>query len=72
VDVKTGLRRAGNRGQADRFENESIEFFERVRKTFLDRADREPTRFRVVDASQPVEVVEAALPDLLTDFCALK
>jgi dTMP kinase len=69
VDVQTGLARAGNRGQADRFERESVAFFERVRKTFLDRAAQEPVRIRVVDASQPVETVEAALAGVLSRFC---
>lgn len=70
VDAKTGLARAGNRGQADRFEQESVAFFERARQVFLDRAAREPARFRVVDATQSVEAVEAALTHVLTAFCS--
>ncbi len=69
VDAKTGLGRAGNRGQADRFEQESIAFFERARQVFLDRAAQEPARFRLVDATQPVEAVHAALLSVLTAFC---
>lgn len=70
VDAKTGLARAGNRGQADRFEQESVAFFERARQVFLDRATQEPARFRVVDATQSVEAVEAALTHVLTAFCS--
>lgn len=62
--VDTGLGRAHARNGddgPDRFESERREFFERVRSTYLERAAREPRRFRVVDASRPVEDVERAI-----------
>jgi len=46
-----GLARAGRRGAADRFEREHVEFFERVRATYLDLARASPRRFAVIDAS---------------------
>jgi len=46
-----GLARAGRRGAADRFEREHIDFFERVRATYLDLARASPRRFAVIDAS---------------------
>jgi len=46
-----GLARAGRRGAADRFEREHVEFFERVRATYLDLARASPRRFVVIDAS---------------------
>jgi len=62
--VATGLERAhtrnGNDGP-DRFESERREFFERVRSTYLERARREPRRFRIVDATGTVENVERAI-----------
>lgn len=70
VDAKTGLARARNRGQADRFEQESIAFFERARGVFLDRAAEEPARFRVIDATQPIETVQTMLMGVLTGFFA--
>jgi dTMP kinase len=48
-------------GGPDRFEAERAEFFDRVRQTYLQRAAREPARFRVVDASGDLEQVEAAI-----------
>ncbi|HSP01776.1 MAG TPA: dTMP kinase [Thioalkalivibrio sp.] len=69
VDVHTGLARARGRGEADRFEQEAVEFFERVRNAYLDRAKAEPGRYRVIDAGQSMESVsrdlEAALDSLL-------
>lgn len=52
LPVETGLQRMSNRGNADRIEQESRAFFERVRQTYLNRASAEPGRFVVIDASQ--------------------
>ncbi len=54
VSVAEGLRRANGRGQADRIEMESAEFFERVRAAYRARAAAEPRRFRTIDASRPL------------------
>lgn len=48
-------------GQADRFEREQREFFERVRKTYLARAAREPERFAIIDASHEREAVAESI-----------
>jgi len=58
ADPEVGLARAGARGAADRFEQERLEFFRRVRAGYLARAAAEPGRFRVVDAAQPLERVQ--------------
>ena len=57
LPVKQGMRRVAGRGQADRFELESIQFFERVRDAYLERAATDPLRFRVIDASKGQEQV---------------
>ncbi|ODS64795.1 MULTISPECIES: dTMP kinase [unclassified Arenimonas] len=58
VGVAQGLERARARGgDPDRIELEREEFFERVRAAYLARARAEPARFRVIDASQPADVV---------------
>ena len=51
VPVDVGMNRVASRGEADRFEIESIRFFERVRTAYLERAAANPQRFRVIDAS---------------------
>lgn len=50
--------RVKRRGAEDRFEAERAEFFERVRASYLDRARQNPGGFRVIDATQPLAVVE--------------
>jgi dTMP kinase len=67
--VPIALERARGRGAADRFERETEAFFERAREVYLQRARDEPDRFRVIDATGPVEqvrdqVVAAVLEDL--------
>jgi dTMP kinase len=62
--VEAALARAAARNAgaaADRFERERGEFFERVRKTYLDRAAAEPNRIVLVDATQSVDAVSARI-----------
>jgi dTMP kinase len=59
LPVSTGRARAAGRGQADRIEVEADGFFERVRSTYRSRAQAEPGRFRLLDASAPPEAVLA-------------
>ena len=68
VPVETGLARASARGELDRFEQEQQAFFERVREGYLARAAAEPDRFRVIDASQPLEVVQARIREQVQAF----
>lgn len=68
ADPAVGLARAGARGAADRFEQERVEFFTRVREGYLARAAAEPGRFRVVDASQPLDAVRQQLRHHIQEF----
>ena len=65
VPVEIGLARAGKRGALDRFEQEKVEFFERVRSAYLELARRYPERYRVIDAGQPLEAVQQQLAAML-------
>ena len=57
LPVELGLKRAARRSQADRFEQESTPFFERVRAAYLERAQATPGRFAVIDAAGTMEQV---------------
>ena len=66
--VQQALQRARQRNAgavADRFESERMEFFERVRAVYLERAAAEPDRIAVVDAGQSVDEVAARILGLL-------
>jgi dTMP kinase len=68
IPVVQGLARAGERAEPDRFERERSEFFERVRTCYLQLAAREPGRFRIVDASAPIEAVQTQLREVIEDW----
>ncbi len=61
LPVAQGLARAASRSSPDRFERQQVAFFERVRQRYLELAQAEPERVRVIDASQPLEQVQAQL-----------
>jgi dTMP kinase len=65
IDVETGLQRARARGQLDRFEQEDVSFFERVRAAYLERVSQQPQRFIVIDAGQDLARVQADIEQAL-------
>ncbi len=70
LPVTLGLTRAGRRSAPDRFESEQTAFFERVRQAYLALAAQHPGRYRVIDASQPLDVVQHTIKHALSDFLA--
>lgn len=63
VDVETSQKRVGT--QKDRMESAGIEFFERVRKGFLEIAKQEPDRVKVVDSTQSIEEIHKQILELV-------
>jgi dTMP kinase len=61
-----GLARARRRGDANRFEAETLAFMERVRAAYLSRAQADPERYVVLDATRPIEQVDADITRALT------
>ena len=68
VPVEIGLARAAKRGALDRFEQEQVSFFERVRAAYLQRAADDPQRFAVIDASVSLADVQAQIRKVMTAF----
>ena len=60
IPAEEGLRRHADR-PADRLESENLEFHERVRRCFLELADRAPDRYLVLDAREPQEEITKAI-----------
>lgn len=54
-----GMARVGERGRTDRLESEQSSFYARVRQGYLDLARANPSRFHVVDATRPIDEVQA-------------
>lgn len=66
IDVKLGLSRASQRGELDRFESETLEFFERVRAAYRERASANPRGYAIVDAGQTLEKVQQDIDQVLS------
>ncbi|HEX4945287.1 MAG TPA: dTMP kinase [Blastocatellia bacterium] len=75
IDVQTGLERIHRRGgeaisnadetQANRLDREPLEFHERVRQGYLELAQQEPNRFRIIPASGSIEAVRPLVIEAL-------
>ncbi|MBE0510951.1 MAG: dTMP kinase [Chromatiales bacterium] len=68
LPVALGLQRAGERGEADRFEREQLDFFERVRQGYLAQAAKDPARYRIIDAALPLGQVQQQLGEVLASW----
>ena len=65
---EVGLERARARGELDRFEQEDLAFYHRVREGYLDRARQMPDQYRVIDASQDLQGVQRQLVSVLNGW----
>ena len=65
LPVDVGLSRASNRSEPDRFEQENIDFFTRVRNAYLDRARQFPERYAIVNAEPQLDIVQQDLLSVL-------
>ncbi len=72
LPIEEGLKRAGERSEPDRFEQEKHDFFHRVRQAYLDLAKTNPERYRIVDASTSLVDVQKQISHILETFCAGK
>ena len=52
----------------DRFESESNVFFNKVRNGYLEIADRFPERVKIIDASKPIQEVQAHIVEYLKEL----
>ncbi|MCV6591219.1 MAG: dTMP kinase [Marinobacterium sp.] len=68
LPVEIGMARAHARSEPDRFEQEKQQFFVRVRDAYHKRAEGDPGRFRVVDASPELVEVQRKLAVVLARF----
>ena len=64
--MELGLQRVIQRQEAiDRFEQEKVDFFEKIRESYLQSAKAEPSRIKVVDASVTIAEIQQQLTLLL-------
>ena len=68
MDPSLGLARAEERAELDRFEQEELAFFKRVREGYLSRAKEEPARWLIIDASKTLDEVTRVIKQTLNDW----
>lgn len=70
ITVEEAIRRMADRDEnhtkRNRMDEETAEFYERVRNSYLGIAKREPKRFQIVDAMRAVEDIHAEVQKLVT------
>ena len=69
VPVEVGQQRVIERQHQDRLDKESTAFHQKVRDGFLECADAEPNRVKIIDASLPLQAVQQQIE---TQLDALK
>jgi len=57
VPVEVSMQRLSAARTPDKFERESADFFTRIRNAYLQRAQQNPARFKVIDSNRPLEEV---------------
>jgi dTMP kinase len=65
VPVEVSMQRLAATRVPDKFEREDADFFSRIRQAYLQRAQENPTRFRVIDASVALTEVVANVEAIL-------
>ena len=65
IPIEVVLDRIEKRGNLDRFELESKQFFRRVRNVFLTRAEHNQKRIKLIDGNRDITVIQADIAHLL-------
>ena len=68
VPLEVSQARMANGRVLDRFEREQHDFHARVRAAYLERAQQNPQRIRVIDANRPLDVIQAELAEIFADY----
>ncbi len=68
LNAEIGLARARNRGETDRFEQQHIDFFNRVRAKYLTMAEAQKQRYRIVNAEPNLDMVQQQISLLLSEI----
>jgi len=75
LPVETGLERATARNNrladpaaTDRFERETLDFHRRIREGYLTILNNEPERFRLIDATRKIPVIQEEVRRHISSF----
>jgi len=65
------LARAGKRGEADRLEQLAVDFFNATRAAYLQLAQADPQRIKVLDATLPIETLQEQVWETVRSYLPL-
>lgn len=71
VPLEVSMARINQTREKDRFEQEEAEFFNRVREVYLQRANKQPERYAVIDSSQSLDAVKNQIETALDNHFGL-
>lgn len=63
VPLSVARERLNRTRDQDRFEKEADSFFERTREVYLQRANKAPERFRIIDSTQSIDEIRLQLAE---------
>jgi dTMP kinase len=66
VPVEISMQRLAAARSPDKFEREDAAFFTRIRQAYLQRAQQNPARFRIIDGSKSLDKVKAAVEEIIS------
>ena len=69
MSVEEGMARTRLRGAPIVLKTEKIEFYERIRDAYLQRAKQDSQRIHIIDAAPDIETVQRSLKTLLQSHC---
>jgi len=64
VPVEVSVARLASARTPDKFERESAEFFTKIRNAYLDRANKNPNRFCVINSNQALDDVKVEVKNV--------
>ncbi|MEM7304155.1 MAG: dTMP kinase [Pseudomonadota bacterium] len=68
IDLETSSNRVIERGSQDRFENEKLEFYGKVRAGYLALAQKYANRITVIDSTRSLEQVQSEIASKLNEI----
>jgi dTMP kinase len=66
VPVEVSMQRLAAARSPDKFEREDAAFFTRIRQAYLQRAQQNPARFRIIDGSKSLDEVKNSVEEIIS------
>ncbi len=69
LPVEVGQQRVLSRNaEIDRFEQEKVDFFQRIRACYLERAQQQPNRIKIIDSNNSISTIQTQLSVILNNL----